>query len=112
MKVKTVIGGTENLMIVEIDNGLYAIVNMVDKTVAYKWYWLFLAKYEPVWSADQLDKEEVERARRIVENDEPEDEIIDEQIRIREENENATTRLQQLKLIRVSREIHKGIYLD
>lgn len=66
MKIKSVVAGTLNKVIFELDNGLYAIVGL-NGGVRLSWYWLYIAKNMPVIASDMLDDKMVEDARKAFE---------------------------------------------
>lgn len=111
MKVRSVVGGTGDTVILEVQDGLYAIVDTLKETVWYRWTWLFLAKYEPIYSPDQLNKEAIERAKQLVEKDSPDETEIYELQTAQDEADIGEIRRQQRKLIAMSKEQQKGIYL-
>lgn len=111
MKIRSVVGGSGDTVICEVEDGLYAIVDTRRELVTYRWMWLFLAKYEPIYSSDQLDQGAVEKAVKIVEADNPNEEEIYDLLEARENVDIGDIRRQQRKLIAMSKEQQKGIYL-
>ena len=109
--IKNVVGGFGNVVIFEIDDGLFAIVNVENETVAYSWYWLFLAKYEPIRCAEIMNGFVIDKARDIFKangiGEEEKAELIEESKR----DTKHMLRDQQDKLIEQSRRSKKGIYL-
>lgn len=112
MRIKDVVGGFDDVVIFEVDDGLFAIVDVGRKSVNYNWYWLFVAKYEAVYSEDQLDEEIVQQAVDLLresEIDGAEKQRLIEQAKGDKEHYLAS---QQKKLIEQSEQKQKGIYLS
>lgn len=109
--IRNVVGGFGNVVIFEIDDGLFAIINVENETVSYNWYWLFLAKYEAVWSADQLEDQKVDKARDIFKKSEIDERLKEELIDDLKGDSKGFMRAKQDALIEKSSRLKKGIYL-
>lgn len=112
MGVEKVVGGVGDIIILKLENGLFAIVDTDEELVQYNWYWLYFAKYEPIRSEDQLDSYNVKRAKEILSEDEPEEGLFDALQKEAEEHDLNYIMKEQDELIEQSKQKKKGIYLS
>ena len=113
MKIKKIVGGYGGIVICEVEDDIYAFVDTKRDFIKYDWYWLYVAKYEPVRSPDQIEDEIIEKAYEMLKNAEIDEEWKDELVdKIKRLKDKAKILFEdQDKLIKQSKEKQKGIYL-
>lgn len=112
MKINDIVGGFDDVVIFEVEDGLFAIVDVGEKSVNYNWYWLFIAKYEAIYSDELLDEDVVQKAVDMIRVAEIDQDLKEELIEAASRDKKHYFANQQKKLIDQSREKQKGIYLS
>jgi len=108
MKIVSVIGGTANKVIFELDNKLYAIVGL-NGGVQLNWYWLYLAKNMPLMASEQLDDKRIDDAKKAFEKADFSEQTVNNVLSRRVENSKMFD--YQNEFIEASRERGKPLYL-
>lgn len=111
MDGKAICGYGDTVVIYEIKDGIYAFVNTRAENVRFNVSWLQAAKYEAIYDVSLLDEELVRKADDVLKNSDFTVQKVEEMLESRKAKSEVIED-DQRRLLEMSRESKKGIYLS